>query len=389
MYLFRIIFTRRSLAAHVFLLSMIATAIALPMVKSKPKPPKKPRTRTEGSTGQAGSSGQYLVFSAVSGEVIPEGELEGYEDYEFAAVMSGHKSSASDPTMAQWVMALIPSVYLTPTDQDLKSQPRVFGYRTIRDPNSSKWTQQRYTQMSTSVTGARIIPNRFRYTIAKLRMSPGTKGLLTESMGAVVDENHTDKLPTIPSGYQYALLFEKLLKKPEFKHIVEIISFDISETSEYGEAFTEMIKNKRTEGGKVLNKKTDSWEWELYEQIEHYGPTEILEKSLDSQNRYLLEGSWSKLHGTGPPTPSSQNTPVPATSPQNLLLPATSSQNSPLPGTLPQNSPHPNSPSHDPLFPAWAYKEQDIHLDPKWKDPENWKHALASPADSPGHRSDI
>ncbi|KAJ3833799.1 hypothetical protein F5878DRAFT_388138 [Lentinula raphanica] len=270
MYLFRIIFRRRSLAVHVFLLSMIATAIALPMVKSKSKPHKKPGIpRIKASTGQAGSSGQYSVFSAVlcffwqSGEVIPEGELEGNEDYEFAAVMSGHKSSASDPTMAQWVMALIPSVYLTPTNEDLKFQPRVFGYRTIRDPNSSEWTQQTSAQSTTLVTGTRltIYPTRFRYTIAKLRMSPRTKGLLTESLGGVVNENHTDKLPTIPSGYQYALLFEKQLKKPEFKHIVKIISFDISETSEYGEAFTDMIKNKCLGGGKVLNKETDRALW--------------------------------------------------------------------------------------------------------------------------------
>ncbi|KAJ3963550.1 hypothetical protein EV361DRAFT_956892 [Lentinula raphanica] len=303
--------------------------------------------------------------------------------------MSGHKSSASDPTMAQWVMALIPSVYLTPTNEDLKFQPRVFGYRTIRDPNSSEWTQQTSAQSTTLVTGTRltIYPTRFRYTIAKLRMSPRTKGLLTESLGGVVNENHTDKLPTIPSSYQYALLFEKQLKKPEFKHIVKIISFDISETAEYGEAFTDMIKNKCLGGGKVLNKETDRWEWELYEQIEHYGPTNILEKSLDSRNRYLLKGSWDKLHGTGLPATSSQNTPLPATSPQNLLLPATSSQNSPLPGTSPQNSPHPATLSqHSTLPDIWTPEHQGVVDKFFEEDPKFWSEELDRPSHPSGHR---
>ncbi|KAJ3715835.1 hypothetical protein C8R42DRAFT_645695 [Lentinula raphanica] len=379
MYFFRIIFTRRSLAAHVFLLSMIATAIALPMVKSKSKPPKKPRTRTEGSTGQAGSPGQYSVFSAVSGEVIAQ--------YEFAAIMSGQKWS--DPTAAQWVMMIIPSVYLTPTNRNKKLWPQAFGYRTIQDPNSSAWTRQFAAGKKKVVTGASVAvnPARLRYTIAKLRMSPETKLQLTLAMKAVVDENHTDKLPNIPSGYQYALLLEKQLKKPEFEHTVEIISFDMSETSEYRKVFIEMIKNKCLGGGKVLNKETDRWEWELYEQIEHYGPTNILEKSLDSRNRYLLKGSWDKLHGTGLPATSSQNTPLPATSPQNLLLPATSSQNSPLPVTSPQNSPHPaTSSQHSTLPDIWTPGHQRLVDEIFESDPEFWSKELDRPSHPSGHR---
>ncbi|KAJ3820366.1 hypothetical protein F5880DRAFT_1509417 [Lentinula raphanica] len=368
MYLFRIIFRRRSLAVHVFLLSMIAAVIALPTSKSNPR--KRPWIEgSEASTGQAGSPGQYSVFSAVSGEVIAQ--------YEFAAIMSGQKWS--DPTAAQWVMMIIPSVYLTPTNRNKKLWPQAFGYRTIQDPNSSAWTRQLAAGKKKVVTGASVAvnPARLRYTIAKLRMSQETKLQLTLAMKAVVDENHTDKLPNIPSGYQYALLLEKQLKKPDFEHTVEVVSFDMSETSEYGKVFTEMITNKCLGGGKVLNKETDRWEWELYGQIEHYGPTNILEKSLDSRNRYLLKGSWDKLHGTG----------LPATSPQNLLLPATSSQNSPLPGTSPQNSPHPaTSSQHSTLPDIWTPEHQRVVDKFFEEDPKFWSEELDRPSHPSGHR---
>ncbi|KAJ3715805.1 hypothetical protein C8R42DRAFT_680425 [Lentinula raphanica] len=372
MYLFRIIFTRCSLVVNGLLISMIATAIALP-VELAPTEQRKGLQKIAPKGSKEGSSGDHLGFSAAEDEI---------RDYEFAAVLLGKRTSLH-PITADWVMTIIPSFYLT------GSNHKSYGYRTIRDPNSSGWTRQIPWRSKMTVTGARIrvSPSRTRYTIAKLRMSPRIKSLLTQAMGVAVNENHTDKLPNIPSGYQYALLLRKQLNEPEFLHTVEIVSFDISETSEYGKVFTDMIKNKRMGGRKVLNKGTDPWEWELYEQIEHYGPVNILEKSLDSQNRYLLEGSWNKLHGTGLPTTSSQNTPLPATSPQNLLPPATSSQNSPLPGTSPQNSPHPaTSSQHSTLPDIWTPGHQRLVDEIFESDPEFWSKELDRPSHPSGHR---
>ncbi|KAJ3715812.1 hypothetical protein C8R42DRAFT_645674 [Lentinula raphanica] len=344
MYLFRIVFTRRSRAVHLLhLLSMIATAFALPIDPNTTGRRTERRIAPKGSEGGP-SSGLELVSSAAPRKVI-----DRIETFYFAALMGGQMDH--DPMTAEWVMTLVPSAFLTPGSSQTG---KVWGYRTRRDPQSTsnfEWTRQQ-SRASTNVNGASITvtPTRLHIKIGEFQMSQDTKALLTKALTAVVDKKRIDKLPNIPSGYQYALILEDQLKTPQFQHTIRTISWDISKNSEYGEAFDKMIENKASGTGFLLLE-TDTWERELYERIKS-GKVK-LDESLKSDNHDILEDLWDEVHGTGHPATPSQHPSLPDTSPQNPPVPAT-----------------PES-QHPPL-PAWALKEQDVYTDPRWKHRENW-----------------
>ncbi|KAJ3754954.1 hypothetical protein EV360DRAFT_73280 [Lentinula raphanica] len=294
--------------------------------------------------------------------------------FTFAVYIGGRAEWAKDPDMSRfhwgdWLIGI------TPPDLFKQKAPRARGYRTIRDRASQsnfKWEQQRLGSKSpTSVNGAAIAVTQQHtyFVIATLEMSEKTKNDLNNAMRPVIDQHRIDKIPTILSIYQYAVLFQRKLAEKEFRDIVKIIGkFDISETSPFRKAFNRMVKKKATGAGDVLQEKEDIWEWELYEQVEHHGPDVILEKSLDRQNRDILEDLWNKVHGDGLITTLSHNMPLPDTSPQNPSVPAT-----------------PES-QHPPL-PAWALKEQDVYTDPRWKHRENWPKDVLDdwPSDPSGH----
>ncbi|KAJ3715813.1 hypothetical protein C8R42DRAFT_746134 [Lentinula raphanica] len=367
MYLLQSIFTRRSHAVHLLqLLSMIATAFALPIDSNTTE--RRTEQRIAAGSGEAGpSSGHNLGLSAGSGKIIATGP------YSFAVQIGGKAEWTEDPNsdtyhLGKWLIGI------TPPELHKQKTPKARGYRTIRNPASQsdfKWEQQRDSDNPTSVNGAlvTVTPQHTCFVIATLQMSENTKKDLNNAMRPVIDQHRIDRIPTILSIYQYAVLFQRKLAEKEFRDIVKIIGkFDISETSPFREAFDRMVKEKATGAGDVLEEKVDIWEWELYEQVEHHGPVDILEKSLDRQNRDILEDLWNKVHGTGLITTLSHNIPLPDTSPQSPPVPAT-----------------PES-QHPPL-PAWALKEQDIYTDPRWKHRENWpKEELDNwPSDPSGH----
>ncbi|KAJ3771334.1 hypothetical protein FB446DRAFT_740930 [Lentinula raphanica] len=267
-----------------------------------------------------------------------------------------------DLMTAEWLMAFVPAAFLT------TGSGKVWGYRTRRNPHSTsnfKWARQQSRALK-NVNGASITvnPTRLHIKIGEFQMSQDTKALLTKALTVVVDKKRIDKLPNIPSGYQFALILEDQLKTPQFQHTVRIISWDISKTSEYGGTFDRMIENKSSGTGFLLLE-TDRWERELYKRIES-GEVK-LDESLKSDNRDILEDLWNEVHGTGHPDTPSQHPSLPATSPQNPSLPASSSQH--------------------PTLPKWADEQQDIRSDPNWGDRENWPKEVLDdwPSDPSGH----
>ncbi|KAJ3838307.1 hypothetical protein EV361DRAFT_948677 [Lentinula raphanica] len=353
---------------------MIATAFALPIDSNTTE--RGTEQRIAAGRGEAGpSSGHNLGLSAAKSSregLIVSPFFQQNKIFTFAVHIGGRAEWAKDPGMYHWGNWLIG---ITPPDLFKHKTPKARGYRTIRNPASQsnfKWEQQRSDSKSpTSVNGAAIAvtPQHTYLVIATLEMSEKTKNVLINAMRPVIDQHRIDRIPTILSIYQYAVLFQRKLAEKEFRDIVKIIGkFDISETSPFREAFDRMVKEKATGAGDVLEEKVDIWEWELYEQVEHHGPVDILEKSLDRQNRDILEDLWNKVHGTELITTLSHNMPLPDTSPQNPPVPAT-----------------PES-QHPPL-PAWALKEQDVYTDPRWKHRENWPKEVLDdwPSDPSGH----
>ncbi|KAJ3754952.1 hypothetical protein EV360DRAFT_73277 [Lentinula raphanica] len=380
MYLLRIVFMRRSRAVQLLLLSMIATAFALPINYDTTE--QHTEQRIIPRSNEAGpSSGHELAFSAASEKIIARGPHSGeffslvislqhdseYYDSWVDTVNKKFKFAVHIGGKAEWTEDLNSHTYhlgkwligITPPNLFEQQTPQARGYRTIRNPASQsdfKWEQQRASNNPASVNGAvvAVTPQHTHFVIATLEMSENTKKDLNDAMRPVIDQHRIDKIPTILSIYQYAVLFQRKLAEKEFRDIVKIIGkFDISETSPFRKAFNHMVKEKITGAGDVLEEKVDIWEWELYEQVKHHGPDVILEKSLDRQNRDILEDLWNKVHGTGLITTLSHNMPRPNTSPQNPSVPAT-----------------PES-QHPPL-PAWALEEQDVYTDPRWKHRENW-----------------
>ncbi|KAJ3769816.1 hypothetical protein FB446DRAFT_746435 [Lentinula raphanica] len=422
MYLFRrIVFTWQTLLVHVLLLSMITTATALPMMRSSNTQSQTTRdnngkrvaagssrnsaiattSESPGSDASITRSKRQKVADLGSYEAGPSddiaklskttGQAWSREQVWIIAVIIKHgkeqvikngkemwiRKAKLDPN-ANWVVALI-----SVKDKEKPGRWRTGGYQTIRSQDTAGSTF-RWTRKSTDsrrpnrVSGAqvRVKSETLILEIGRMTMSQNTKVELATDMSQEIDKDRLDKLPNLLSIYQFLLVLQTQASK---NPLIQLHSFDISASSEFGKAFDEMVRARGSGASEKLSEESDKWECALYKRIQSGGAV-ILEGSLERQNRDILEDLRNQVHSTGLPASSSQNPTLPATSSQSPALPATSPQNPTLPATS----------SHPLQLPEWAKPEnQDVYLDPKWKNPENWKKALAKPSDPPGHHSDI
>ncbi|KAJ3968279.1 hypothetical protein EV361DRAFT_926757 [Lentinula raphanica] len=131
--------------------------------------------------------------------------------------------------------------------------------------------------------------------IGTVTMSPITKSAVTQDMGAEVQKNRLDKLPNVPSIYQFLNLLHDQLTGLKYSLTVTDHEFDISESSEFGNAFKQMVSKKGTGAGEVLSEdpEKDQWERELYKRIESRDI--ILEESLKKQNSDIFEKLWNEI----------------------------------------------------------------------------------------------
>ncbi|KAJ3836169.1 hypothetical protein F5878DRAFT_643752 [Lentinula raphanica] len=320
MYLFRIS-TWHSLAVHALLLLIIAAAIALPIERDTAEPREDQRIAARAESTESSNRNTAVPTSEHRNfvQIMPNPSSESQattkrrqratgprektktrdreakttpKDYVLSVRVGGHAERYKGQREDVWVLAFIP-------DETLKEKRtiQVLGYRTIRDtaPQSDfRWTRQVHTQNKKSVYGALVTvsPQHPHYDIATLKMSEETKANLTIDMREDVDEYRIDKLPSALSIYQFAVRVRHQLAKPKYRDIVDVQSFDISKSSEFGQAFKEMVKEKGTGAGDALSEEEDKWEWELYERIE--SGAVVLEDSLKLYNRDILEEFWDE-----------------------------------------------------------------------------------------------
>ncbi|KAJ3826889.1 hypothetical protein F5880DRAFT_1541550 [Lentinula raphanica] len=409
MYLLKIVFTWRSLAVHVLLLSVITTVIALPMgsstkareqtrkkldeekarsdrTVSSSNPESRGSTRTPenqkaagSSSNEAGPSGNIntaIVQASDATRVATRRKApKKLTDYVFGVAIGGRQGSKKLTDTAEWVMTITPCELLTPTAGDGKgTRVTTTGYRTEKDIASSSnfgWKRKKTVSTSSSnVNGVQIAISSDRpfLEIARLRMSTQDKAQLSAIMGTAVGKYRIDKLPNIPSLYLYARLLEYKLTHWDSKDhvIVQIISFDMSKSSAFGEAFEKMIESKGSGVGRLLSEQSDIWEWALYERIQSGDIdldkifSEILdvgEKLGNNKDESMLDVSqelWEEVHRTR----------LPATGRQNPSLPATSSQHPPL---------------------EWTDEHQDAVNEALQRDPEFWRKEFDGLSDTLGH----
>ncbi|KAJ3763252.1 hypothetical protein EV360DRAFT_66406 [Lentinula raphanica] len=294
MYLFRLAFTWHSLVANILLLSMILAAIALPMDPStttqsegtrkrdretanldaaglsstnavvissesngsrkllNTRPPRRQRSAASGSKGKVvskprpnqSSEARLTPKMYIIAVIIKNGKAEWTEKQEV------------DP-LARWVVALI-------LLEDANRIPYQFwGYETIRDDSETaqsetRWKMRVEKRHHRFLYGAPVALSERHLVleIGTLTMSQVMKSLLTKKMRAELATYHSDQLPSVLSIYQFLLLFHQQALK--YLH-VQVHSFDISEFSDFGKAFKQMVRKKGTGAGGVMSQ----WEWEL------------------------------------------------------------------------------------------------------------------------------
>ncbi|KAJ3715785.1 hypothetical protein C8R42DRAFT_680382 [Lentinula raphanica] len=308
MYLFRLVFTWYSLAANILLLSMILAAIALPMDPSTTTQSEgtRKRDRETANLDAAGLSStnavvissesngsrkllntrpprkQRLAASGSQGKVVKPRPNQSSEArstpkmYIIAVIIENGKAEWTekqevDP-LARWVVALI-------LLEDANRLPYQFwGYETIRDDSETaqsetKWKMRVDKRHHRFLYGAWVALSERHLVleIGTLTTSQDMKSLLTKKMRAELATYHFDQLPSVLSIYQFLLLFHQ----QALKHLhVQVHSFDISEFSDFGKAFKQIVRKKGTGAGGVMSQ----WEWELYERIQ--SKSIILEDSL-------------------------------------------------------------------------------------------------------------
>ncbi|KAJ3836172.1 hypothetical protein F5878DRAFT_274168 [Lentinula raphanica] len=305
MYLFRLVFTRHSLVVNIMFLSLITAVIALP-----PGRPRKEQPRIGESTFRvnlpsntvATSSGPPRKKSKTtkpktnpSSATTKSNSSSDKIKYIIALIIEGEEGKAVDPSdpLTIWTV-----VFLTVEDQGLIGN-EARGYRTIRDPESPvfKWKRQVDEFQPSNVNGARVVMSKERLVlkIGTVTMSPITKSAVTQDMGAEVQKNRLDKLPNVPSIYQFLNLLHDQLTGLKYSLTVTDHEFDISESSEFGNAFKQMVSKKGTGAGEVLSEdpEKDQWERELYKRIESRDI--ILEESLKKQNSDIFEKLWNEI----------------------------------------------------------------------------------------------
>ncbi|KAJ3769819.1 hypothetical protein FB446DRAFT_746457 [Lentinula raphanica] len=361
MHLFRIVFMWHSLAVHVILLSMITAAIALPIgtdttkptkeqeiavrddeaglsshqnavADTSQQPPPRKKRKTAASDPQQPTE-RTSETSKTLDKILSEAQEKTIPREYIIAVVIEHgnvlidrnhpqkwvEKKEVDPD-ANWVIAVIPV--------GTSVNPRVQGYQTIRDmvlESKFKWKRcQTVNKERPGVYGTRLtlINSHLVLEIGRVTMSQNTRAVLAKQMGVVLDQYLIDKLPNVPSIYQFLLLFHQVAS--EFlladKHRVKISgSWDLSESSKFGVIFKKMVGKKGTGANGILSEERDKWECELYKRISS-GAIKLDDSLWIYKNKDILEALWNEVHGIGLPA-----------SPQNPSLdPAMSSQHQPL-----------------------------------------------------------
>ncbi|KAJ3769818.1 hypothetical protein FB446DRAFT_746454 [Lentinula raphanica] len=338
MHLFRIVFMWRSLAVHVILLSMITAAIALPIgtdttepgkeqeivarsgeagsssaygqrefVKILPKPtqPKskqairprpKPRRPQQQPTGPKkprthDSKARAIPIEYIIGVIIEDGKkmIELEEDGE---VMYIEKEAEEVDPNSNWVVALIPV-----EDLNREDSWTVTGFQTIRDSTDSvtRWKRKVKPGKLNALNGVsvRMYAGNLILEVARVTMTENTRShQLANFMRKNVQEHHIDKLPNVPSIYQFLLLFREVESDEELKPLIKFSEgWAMSESSSFGKTFKQMV-NKMGTGAREVLSETDKWERELYERIKS-GQVK-LDESLKCHNRDILEDLWNE-----------------------------------------------------------------------------------------------
>ncbi|KAJ3965438.1 hypothetical protein EV361DRAFT_1019674, partial [Lentinula raphanica] len=347
MHLFRIVFMWRSLAVHVILLSMITAAIALPIgtdttepgkeqeivarsgeagsssayeqrgfVKILPKPTQpeskqtmrpRPRPRPQqtasvlfqlsGSQRPTGprkprtqdSKARAIPIEYIIGVIIEDGK-EMIEELDGEVMYIEKKAEEVDPN-SNWVVALIPV-----EDLDREDRWTITGFQTIRDTNSvTQWKRKVKPGKLNALNGVsvRMYNGNLILEVARVTMTENTRShQLANFMRRNVQEHHIDKLPNVPSIYQFLLLFREVESDNELKPLIEFSeSWAMSESSSFGKTFKQMV-NKMGTGAREVLSETDKWERELYERIKS-GQVK-LDESLKCHNCDILEDLWNE-----------------------------------------------------------------------------------------------
>ncbi|KAJ3966694.1 hypothetical protein EV361DRAFT_551079 [Lentinula raphanica] len=198
-----------------------------------------------------------------------------------------------------------------------------------------KWKRlQTVNKERPGVYGARLtlINSDLVLEIGRVTMSQNTRAVLAKQMGVELDKYLIDKLPNVPSIYQFLLLFHQVALEFSLadKDRVKISgSWDLSESSKFGVTFKEMVGKKGTGANEILSEERDKWECELYKRILS-GAIKLDDSLWIHKNKDILEDLWNEVHGIGLPA-SPKNPPlVRAVSSQHQPLhPATASQHQP------------------------------------------------------------
>ncbi|KAJ3833801.1 hypothetical protein F5878DRAFT_713047 [Lentinula raphanica] len=368
MYLFRNIFMRGSLAVHVLLLLIIATAIALPMsssTKSSEKPQKRAGKKarpdvTVPSTSNARTLKKLKMAGSGFNEAGPSGSInfaiaEAFDAKSFetpskpqeliiAVIIEGGEKlwtrGEEVSSQANWFMAMLPVEQLANIDDDSdEHRVRVVAYRTIRDMASHsnyKWARQHASNRLHDVYGRQVelSKNYLILEIARVTTKIPISNIrhsLARSMRNNFYEYRSDKLPNVPSIYQsLILLHNATLHEPGVAHVEPEI-LNVSKSSDFGKAFYQMVEKKGTGVGQELSVE-QKWEWELYERITS-GDVNLETSLWKHKNHDILEDLWDEVYEV----------------PRELL------------------------------------HGQDIDLDPKWKDSESWGNVLDETFDPSGH----
>ncbi|KAJ3761382.1 hypothetical protein EV360DRAFT_80295 [Lentinula raphanica] len=228
----------------------------------QPTGPKKPRTQDPKARAALLWADAAIPIEYIVGVIIEDGK-EMIELEEDGEVMYIEKEAEEVDPNSNWVVALIPV-------EDLNREDRwtVTGFQTIRDSTDSvtRWKRKVKPGKLNALNGVsvRMYAGNLILEVARVTMTENTRShQLANFMRRNVQEHHIDKLPNVPSIYQFLLLFREVESDNELKPLIE---FAMSESSSFGKTFKQMV-NKMGTGAREVLSETDKWERELYERI--------------------------------------------------------------------------------------------------------------------------
>ncbi|KAJ3826887.1 hypothetical protein F5880DRAFT_1342034 [Lentinula raphanica] len=130
------------------------------------------------------------------------------------------KAEEVDPN-SNWVAALIPV-----EDLDREDSWTVTGFQTIRDSTDSvtRWKRKVKPGKLNALNGVsvRMYDGNLILEVARVTMTENTRShQLANFMRRNVQEHHIDKLPNVPSIYQFLLLFRQVESDEELKPLIK------------------------------------------------------------------------------------------------------------------------------------------------------------------------